>query len=60
MRFPKEWYQMEHSIAQHFPDLRLAQQRALTLWVYGASRKTYLLLQVSFFLAEYSPGPALG
>lgn len=35
MRFPSEWYQMHQSIAQHFPDLRPAQQRGLTLWVYG-------------------------
>ena len=35
MRFPREWYQMEQNIAQYFPDLRPAQQRGLTLWVYG-------------------------
>jgi hypothetical protein len=35
MRFPQEWYQMEQAIAQHFPNLRPAQQRGLTLWVYG-------------------------
>jgi hypothetical protein len=35
MRFPQEWYQMEQAIAQHFPELRPAQQRGLTLWVYG-------------------------
>jgi hypothetical protein len=35
MRFPSEWYQMHQSIAQHFPNLRPAQQRGLTLWVYG-------------------------
>ena len=35
MRFPSEWYQMHQTIAQHFPDLRPAQQRGLTLWVYG-------------------------
>ena len=35
MRFPNEWYQMHQSIAQYFPDLRPAQQRGLTLWVYG-------------------------
>jgi hypothetical protein len=35
MRFPREWYQMHQSIAQYFPDLRPAQQRGLTLWVYG-------------------------
>ena len=36
MRLPREWYQMEQAIAQHFPDLRPAQQRGLSLWVYGA------------------------
>ena len=35
MRFPSEWYQMHQSIAQYFPNLRPAQQRGLTLWVYG-------------------------
>lgn len=35
MHFPREWYQMEQAIAQHFPDLRPAQQRGLALWVYG-------------------------
>lgn len=35
MRFPEEWYQMHHSIAYYFPNLRPAQQRGLTLWVYG-------------------------
>ncbi len=35
MRFPSEWYQMQQSITQCFPDLRPAQQRGLTLWVYG-------------------------
>ena len=35
MRFPNEWYQMHQTIAQRFPDLRPAQQRGLTLWVYG-------------------------
>ncbi len=35
MRFPSEWYQMHQTIAQHFPDLRPAQQGGLTLWVYG-------------------------
>lgn len=35
MRFPQECYQMQLTIAQHFPDLRLAEQRGLTLWVYG-------------------------
>jgi hypothetical protein len=36
MRFPSEWYQMQQSIAHYFPTLRPAQQRGLTLWVYGA------------------------
>lgn len=36
MRLPTEWYQMQQAIAQHFPDLRPAQQRGLALWVYGA------------------------
>ncbi|MBI4297138.1 MAG: transposase [Chloroflexi bacterium] len=36
MRLPREWYQMEQAIAQHLPELRPAQQRGLTLWVYGA------------------------
>jgi hypothetical protein len=36
MRFPNEWYQMHQSIAQYFPNLRPAQQRGLTFWVYGA------------------------
>ncbi len=35
MRFPSEWYQMNQTIAQQFSDLRPAQQRGLTLWVYG-------------------------
>ena len=35
MRFPSEWYQMEQSIAHYFPNLRPAQRRGLTLWVYG-------------------------
>lgn len=35
MRLPSEWYQMQPTIAQYFPDLRPAQQRGLTLWVYG-------------------------
>jgi len=35
MRFPREWYQMQRSIAQYFPNLRPAQQRGLSLWVYG-------------------------
>lgn len=36
MRLPSEWYQMQQTIAQHFPELRPAQQRGLALWVYGA------------------------
>lgn len=36
MRFPRECYQMQQTVAQYFPDLRPAQQRGLTLWVYGA------------------------
>lgn len=35
MHLPTEWYQMHQAIAQHFPDLRPAQQRGLALWVYG-------------------------
>ena len=35
MHFPSEWYQMHQTIARHFPHLRPAQQRGLTLWVYG-------------------------
>jgi hypothetical protein len=35
MRFPKEWYQMQQTIEQRFSNLRPAQQRGLTLWVYG-------------------------
>lgn len=36
MRLPRECYQMQQVIAQHFPALRPAQQRGLALWVYGA------------------------
>lgn len=36
MRYPSEWYQMNEVIAEHFPNLRPAQQRGLALWVYGA------------------------
>ena len=35
MRYPEEWYQLAGVIAQHFPDLRPAQQRGLATWVYG-------------------------
>ena len=35
MRFPQECYQMQQTITQYFPDLRAAEQRGLTLWVYG-------------------------
>lgn len=35
MRFPSSLYQVEHLIADHFPLLRPAQQRGLTLWVVG-------------------------
>jgi len=35
VRYPEEWYQLEGVIAQHFPDLRPAQQRGLATWVYG-------------------------
>ncbi len=35
MRYPPEWYQMNETIAQRFPELRPAQQRGLALWVYG-------------------------
>jgi Transposase DDE domain len=35
MRFPGEWYQMDHTIAHYLPQLRPAQRRGLTLWVYG-------------------------
>lgn len=36
MRYPPEWYQMNETIAEWFPNLRPAQQRGLALWVYGA------------------------
>ena len=32
---PREWYQMEQVIAEHFPQLCLSQQKGLALWVYG-------------------------
>jgi hypothetical protein len=35
MRYPSECYQMRQKIVECFPDLRPAQQRGLTLWVYG-------------------------
>lgn len=35
MRFANEYYQMQEVIGQHFPCLRPAQQRGLTLWVLG-------------------------
>jgi hypothetical protein len=38
MRFPSEWYQMHQTIEQYFPNLRPAQRRGLTLWVYGTVR----------------------
>jgi len=34
--YPSEWYQMNQVIGHYFPNLRPAQQRGLTLWVYGA------------------------
>lgn len=36
MRYPPEWYQMNKTIAERFPNLRPAQQRGLALWVYGS------------------------
>jgi hypothetical protein len=35
VRYPREWYQISESIAEHFANLRPAQQRGLALWVYG-------------------------
>ena len=35
MRCPKEWYQMQVTLAQHLPHLRPAQRRGLAWWVYG-------------------------
>ena len=35
MRYPREWYRMSETVAEHFPGLRPAQQRGLALWVYG-------------------------
>lgn len=35
MHPPREWYQMEQVIAEHFPQLRASQQKGLALWVYG-------------------------
>lgn len=36
MRCPREWYQMQATIAAHLPHLRPAQRRGLAWWVYGA------------------------
>jgi len=36
MHHPRACAHLERSIAGHFPHLRPAQQRGLTLWVYGA------------------------
>jgi hypothetical protein len=35
VRYPSEWYHMYATIATYLPALRPAQQRGLTLWVYG-------------------------
>jgi hypothetical protein len=35
MRLPSSFYQIEHTLQQHFGLLRPAQQRGLALWVYG-------------------------
>ncbi|MGQ9555850.1 MAG: hypothetical protein ACUVWR_17255 [Anaerolineae bacterium] len=35
MRFPSGYYRIYDDIAQHFSDMRPAQQRGLALWVYG-------------------------
>ncbi|MDQ6743657.1 MAG: transposase [Candidatus Dormibacteraeota bacterium] len=35
MRYPGEWYRLAEQIGQHFGDLRPAQRRGLTTWVYG-------------------------
>ncbi len=35
MRYPGQWYQLSDAVAQHFPNLRPAQQQGLALWVYG-------------------------
>ena len=36
MRLPREAYPIREAIETHLPELRPAQQRGLTLWVYGA------------------------
>jgi len=36
VRLPSPSYPIEAAVAAHFPALRPAQQRGLTLWVYGA------------------------
>ena len=36
MRLPRECYQMQQTLEQHLPQLRPAQIKGLTLWVYGA------------------------
>lgn len=35
MRLPNEYYQIQQTIAQHFPHLRPSQKTGLSLWVYG-------------------------
>jgi hypothetical protein len=35
VRYPQQWYQLSDAIAEHFPNLRPAQQQGLALWVYG-------------------------
>ncbi len=35
MRFPRECYQMEQTIAQYMSHLRPSERRGLMLWVYG-------------------------
>ena len=35
MRYPQEWYQLSTPMARAFPQLRSAQLRGLTWWVYG-------------------------
>lgn len=35
MCFPREWYQIQHTLESHMPHLRPSQQRGLSLWVYG-------------------------
>jgi hypothetical protein len=36
VRFPRECYQLEQTLAERLPALRPAQRRGLALWVYGA------------------------